>query len=173
MSTHRLQLLGVEYVNPFLESIRNVFQTMFGESIVRGPLTVATEPAVPHSITALVGMTGRVHGSVALSMPVATALKTTGLMLGAAQVVVDDSVWDAVGELANMITGGAKSALPGDQSNPVRVTVPTIIRGSDYRLEHPTRMLWLDIPFTCALGPFNVRVAIELEPPPHKAGETP
>jgi CheY-specific phosphatase CheX len=63
---------------------------------------------------------------------------------------VDDVVRDVLGELANMIGGNLKCVLtPG-----IRLSMPSIVDGSDYSL----RVCGAEVPerlaFQCAEGPF-------------------
>lgn len=163
--------LTVEHINPFIVSTRKLFKTMLKCDIQRGEAAIVKEPGSPMAITALVGLTGPIQGCVGVSLPVSTALAITARMLETPWKIVDDTVLDAAGEIANMIVGGAKPSFIGPDEPPVQAGLPTIIRGSDYSLHHPTRSLWLDIPFVSELGPFSLRVALqegasEAPPPP-------
>jgi chemotaxis protein CheX len=81
-----------------------------------------------------------------------------GRMLGSEIRVVDDTIKDGVAELVNIVAGGAKSKLNADHSTPIDLSLPTVVRGNSYTVDYPSQSVWLDIPFTSDLGPFNLRV---------------
>jgi chemotaxis protein CheX len=83
-----------------------------------------------------VGFTGRVSGVVYLYTTVRFAVRITRGLLGlnASEAHNDDMVNDAMGEIANMIVGQFKSRLT-DRGLPCVMTIPSIVRGSQFEIE--------------------------------------
>ena len=75
--------------------------------------------------------------------------------------VVEDTVFDAVGEAINIVVGRAKAMLSTPGETPLQVSLPTVLRGRDYCVMSPSNSVWLDIPFVSDLGPFNLRLCFE------------
>jgi chemotaxis protein CheX len=87
-------------------------------------------------IASAVGFTGRVSGVVYLYTTVRFAVRITRGLLGlnASEAHNDDMVNDAMGEIANMIVGQFKSRLT-DRGLPCVMTIPSIVRGSQFEIE--------------------------------------
>jgi chemotaxis protein CheX len=76
---------------------------------------------------------------------------------------VDDTVSDAIAEMVNIVAGGAKSKLSGDDRPPIDLSLPTVVRGNSYNVDYPSGSIWLEVPFNSELGSFTLRVTFEME----------
>jgi len=152
--------MKAEYINPFIESVYNLFEMMLGCSVERGEPGLSKGDANPRDITALIGLSGTVKGTVALGFPVETALKMVSRLLGMEIKTVDETIIDGVGELVNIVAGGAKAKFSEFHGPPINLSIPTIVRGSNYTVNYPSGSTWLEIPFESDLGDFNLRVTL-------------
>ncbi len=152
--------MKVEYVNPFIESVYELFTTMLSAKAARGDIGVSKDGASanPHEITALIGISGRARGMVSLSFPAVTALNMVNRLLGMEIQALDDTVSDAVAELVNIVAGGAKAKFPIGDGEPMALSLPTVVRGTGYKVDYPSGAMWLEVPFNSDLGPFSMRV---------------
>jgi hypothetical protein len=41
------------------------------------------------------------------------------------------------------------------------LSLPTVVRGTNYKVDYPTRTAWLEVPFKSDLGSFSLRVTFE------------
>ncbi|HDS29408.1 MAG TPA: hypothetical protein ENN67_00040 [Firmicutes bacterium] len=153
--------MKVEHINPFIESVSDLFTTMLGAEVSRGEIGVLKEIPPNRDIVALVELNGSTRGIVAISFPVGTALAMVGRMQGSEVRFVDETVRDSVIELVNLITSGAKSKLSGDGKG-FNFGNPSIVRGNSYSVDPHTHSTWLDVPFTSELGDFCIRMTFEL-----------
>lgn len=154
--------MRAELINPFVESVHNLFTMMLGCEAQRGDVSLTRkELPVGQEIVCIIGLSGSARGTVAISLPVATALKMTTRMMGMEVSAVDETVLDAVSEMVNIVAGGAKAKLKGETGAPLNLSLPTVIRGSNYQVAHPSWAVWLDIPFESELGPFVLCVTFE------------
>ena len=154
--------MDVKYINPFIESVCHVFSTMLGTEAKRGDVGLAEGCSDPRAVTALIGLSGPARGTVAITFAVNTALGIASHLLGTEVRTVDETVSDAVGELVNIVAGGAKALLnEATGGEPIRLSLPTVIRGSSYSVDYPSQSKWLDVPFTSDIGPFSLRVTFE------------
>jgi len=155
--------MKVEYINPFIEAVYDLFGTMLNAKATRGEVGVAGEKGNARDMMALIGLSGPARGMVALSFPVQTALNMVNQLLGTETKVVDDSVSDAIAELVNIVAGGAKAKFPVSGA-PIDLSLPTVVRGDNYDVDYPSESVWLEVPFDSDLGSFVLRVTFELEP---------
>lgn len=150
--------MKAEYINPFLESVDQLFSNMLGSQAKRGALGTSRGLPAGFEITALIGPSGPAKGTVALSFPTQTAAAMVGRLLGSQPVDASETLIDGVAELVNIIAGNAKAKLSAGLQKPIDLSLPTVIRGKNFQFQGPSQALWLDIPFVCDMGEFCVRV---------------
>src|SRR5690242_776383 len=103
--------MKIEYINPFIESVSELFTTMLDSEAKRGEIGLLKASAFKQEIVALIGLSGPVRGAVALSFPTRTALHIVNRLLGIEVTDVDEMVLDAVAEFVNIVAGAAKAKL--------------------------------------------------------------
>jgi len=153
--------MDVEHVNPFIESVQELFTTMLGCEATRGDIGLAEDSRNPRDIVALIGFSGPASGMLSISFPVETALAIAGRMLGMEIKVMDETVSDAVAEMVNIIGGSAKARFTKDDQKPIDLGMPTVVRGSSYTVNCPTNSVWIEVPFASELGFFRLRVTLQ------------
>jgi len=151
----------VEYINPFIDSTYNLFSTMLKSEAKQTGVSVSRTVNDPGDVTAIIGLSGHIRGTVLLSFPTATALAMSSKLFNSESTGLDDLVLDAVAEMVNIIAGGAKAKLTSDGEEPVKLSLPTVVRGKDYTLGNPGQTKWLTVGFTSGLGPFRLWVTFE------------
>ncbi len=108
---------------------------------------------VDDSITAVISLSSdEVHFSVALIFPRAVVVAIAQRMLQGMDIDENSPmIADLAGEVANMVVGGAKNSLD-ESGNHLSLSLPVVVAGSDYHIEHKTESrVWL-LPFECGLG---------------------
>ncbi len=128
-------------------AIGEVFVTMLGRQAELCVLTDQTNcwPPIPvdgqssqPQIVGTVGFLGDVNGLIYLYLDVSFARIATSHMLGMTEEEIeeagDEVVNDAIGELTNMTVGCFKNGL-SDAGFPCKLTIPTILRGSNFSIE--------------------------------------
>ncbi|MEO6992825.1 MAG: chemotaxis protein CheX [Lacunisphaera sp.] len=133
-----------EYIT---RAVSDVFKTMLG----RVPAFVGSvpqpngsvSPIVPNSgrqlyVVGTVGFIGEVNGLIYLYLEEAFAKLCTCQLLGMTEAELeaagDEVTNDAIGELTNMTVGGFKNGLC-DAGYPCKLTIPSILRGSNFSVE--------------------------------------
>jgi chemotaxis protein CheX len=117
-------------------AVSAVFETMMNTKVVSKPLEAALgEAALPH-VAGSVGFIGRVSGVVYIHATEAFARRITRTLLGLedSEVQGQEMVNDAMGEMANMIVGHMKSRL-SDRGMPCVLTIPSVVRGTNFCIE--------------------------------------
>jgi chemotaxis protein CheX len=130
-------------------AIADVFKTMLGQSSkliassTQGDSAswppIPVEGSVPTpQVVGTVGFLGDANGLIYLYLPVDFAKLCTCQLLGMSEAEVDEAgdevINDAIGELTNMSTGSFKNGLC-DAGYPCKLTIPSILRGSNFCVE--------------------------------------
>ncbi len=83
------------------------------------------------SITGMVGLAGAYTGILSIHCPQSLALTITSNMLGMEVEEIGEDVYDALGEIANMIGGHVKQVVSTGGSD-INLSIPTVISGEEY-----------------------------------------
>lgn len=155
--------MDVNFMNPVLRSMLNILSTMARTEPKVGTPKIKDKNAIIQgkNITGLMSMVGRKgNASVAITFSEAAILHIANKMLPGGVTTIDGMVIDLVGELANMVLGGAKSELENG-GYIFKLSLPTIILGTDYLIAHRTNAPIIVLPFSIAEGEFTVEAGYE------------
>mgnify|MGYP006292620577 CR=1 FL=1 len=145
------------FVMPFIKSVQNVFETMLQLQVTIGQPAIKGDGQPCFDVSGIIGMSGDMEGNVVLSFPTATAERAVSLFTGVEMEKAHDDFADAVGELVNMVTGGAKAQFQGKQ---VDISCPSVVIGSDHVVFNSKDAVCLSIPCSCDVGDFAVEVSV-------------
>jgi chemotaxis protein CheX len=113
---------------PLLDlAAREVFELMLNCKLQ----SAGEEPSSSGEITAMVGLAGQLCGLVSMRCNRKSAALMASRMLGVEITQGDKQVFDAIGEICNMVAGNFKNKLTGI-ADKCMLSVPTVITGSDY-----------------------------------------
>jgi len=134
------------------EATISVFTTMLSFQIEPGKLDGTMFNGDPH-IAGAVGFTGGYNGIIYLYSSAVYARHMTCCLLGMRdeEIEGDEMVNDAMGELTNMIAGSVKSKLDNHGDHCV-MTIPSVVRGADFRIEPMTGVRRRTLFFRCNGG---------------------
>lgn len=157
MSTTASSALNPKLIVPFVNSVRAVFSTMVKvKTEVDRPMVKGT-PAPTYDVSSIIGFSGDVVGSVVVSFQLTAAKKLVAAFAG---VEIDENspdFADALGELANMIAGGAKKDLGVNAS----ISTPSVVMGHGHSIPPLREAPTLVIPCRTPVGDFAVEVSIK------------
>jgi len=130
------------YIN---RAVGDVFKTMLGRepsfSVHPELRVIEAAPAPDHhrpQVVGTVGFVGDINGLIYLHLDLAFARVCTCHLLGMTEAELDeagdDTINDAIGELTNMTVGSFKNGLC-DSGYPCKLTIPSIVRGSNFIIE--------------------------------------
>jgi chemotaxis protein CheX len=138
--------MDIKYINPFILATQNIFNTMVKLKInIMKPYI--KKPGEPVSyISASIGMTGRVNGVISINFGREAACLVTSKFLGEKFLDVNDAVKDSIGEIANIIAGGAKRSLQEDNMD-CKIALPSVVIGQNHSLSYPSGIPVMVIPF--------------------------
>jgi chemotaxis protein CheX len=149
--------MKAEYINPFLVSTITAFDTMLKCALTRGTPYVKTGSQPSHEVSGVIGLSGRAQGTVVVGLGREAALKVAEVMLQERPPEINGDVVDAVGEMANIIAGGAKAQL---EHLDLSVSLPSVITGKSHSIQFPTKVTPICIPFDSDWGLITVEVGL-------------
>ena len=147
------------YITPFVASIQNVFSTMLQLPVEIGEPRLKSDPDPEFDVSGIIGMTGDVSGSVVLSFPRESAERIVSLFTGMEVSAESEDFADAIGELVNMVSGGAKAAFP--DSRRVSISCPSVVIGKGHRIARQSDTPCVVIPCQTDCGELVIEVAVK------------
>lgn len=149
--------LNPKLIVPFVNAVRNVFATM-----VRVPATierphVKPNPSPTYDVSSIIGFSGEIVGSCVVSFQLSAAKK---LVAAFAQCEIEETspdFADALGELCNMIAGGAKKDLGVVAS----ISTPSVVMGPGHTVARLRDVPCLIVPCKTEVGDFAVEISIK------------
>lgn len=151
-ASHSSATLTTRIINPLLSSVSDTFEGMLDSEVQRGALELCELQSPLYDLSAVILVTGRAKGMFCLSFATETALNLTERFLGVRPNRIDDDVLDAVGEMANMISGATKSKL----NISLNIGLPKIVRGNSSDIHFPEESRPMRLHYSSDLGPFCI-----------------
>jgi chemotaxis protein CheX len=153
--------MNVEFINPFISAFKNVLLTMAQLDLAAGAPKKKTTELAQGDVTGLLGMTGpQTKGSFSITFDEALALEIMSRMLGEKPASIDAEVIDLVGELTNMVAGGAKNTL-GEKGYDFGMATPVVVSGKDHTVTHRVDGPKLILPFKTDVGKAHIEICFE------------
>ena len=153
--------MNVEFINPFLQAIINVLKTMAKFEVKPGNPFIKTHEVASGDVSGIIGMASpQAKGTLAVTFTESVILEITNRMLGEELKEIDDTVIDMVGEITNMVTGGAKMQL-SEKGYRFEMALPTVISGKGHVVHHKSKSPIISVPFTTEAGDFFIEICFE------------
>ena len=150
--------MKVQLLNCYVTAAAEILATETGAEVERQGISMEANGYTTEEVTAVVGITGSLSGSLLLSMGTSTALGLVSAMLGQPTEVFDDLAKSGIAELANVIAGHAAIAL-SEQSHETTISPPLLLVGAGAQLSM-FDMKRLVVPLVTARGLVRVHVAL-------------
>lgn len=149
--------MKVEYINPFLDSAKLVFEQMIQVSPDRGDLEIRELINVEDHLWIKIGVKGEMNGHVYLGIEEEVALRLVSVMMGGFTVTeLDDMSKSAISEIGNMISGNASTILY-EKGIGVDITPPQLLSSRDHTYNGQV----LSVPLMLSsIGRIDLQVAI-------------
>ncbi len=148
-------------MNPFVVSTINVIKTMARTEVKPGKLFLKSDKIAKGDVTGIVGLRGaQAKGSLAITFTEPAILHIFSQMLGENAEGISDALVDCVGEITNMICGGAKAIL-SEKGYKFEMAIPSMIAGKNHSVFHKTNGKIICIPFDTVAGSFFLEICFE------------
>jgi chemotaxis protein CheX len=151
--------MDVKFINAFLDGTVSVLKTMAFVEPKAGAAYLKKDCVAHGDISGIIGLTGAVRGSLALSFTEPCILKIVSNMLGEAITGINGDIKDAVGEITNMVSGVARKNLEAGGLI-VSAAIPTVVSGKSHSILHVMGGPSIIIPFVIDAGTFVVDVCL-------------
>ncbi len=153
--------MNVDYINPFLVTIINILSTMAQTEAKPGKPSVKEGSSAFGDVTGVIGLTGEnVKGSFSITFTESSILSIASKMLGEKMDTLDGQIVDVVGEITNMVSGGARKLL-AEQGNKFEMALPSTIMGKNHTIVHSAKNAVIVLPFETEDGDFFVEICLD------------
>ncbi len=149
--------MKAELINPFLNATCNVLETMCRTKATAEKPHLKKSQLTYGEVTGIIGMASRsFSGCMIVSFSRQCIVNiVSNMLMEPARDKIDDEVVDAVGELTNMICGGAKAEL-AKLNHKFNLATPTMIVGKGVEITYRSEAATIVIPFKTDYGSFVV-----------------
>ena len=144
-----------ELTNPFTKSLSNTFASLLGLDVQVGMTTGSWGKSA--EISAIVGLSGKLVGTMVLGFSEQLAVKATESMLLLPTDGINDDVVDAVGDIATAVANAVKGELNHYE---FFASLPCVVTGRLHRLRFPSNIAALALPCQTAWGPLLMEVGL-------------
>jgi chemotaxis protein CheX len=151
--------MDVKFINPFLEGTVDVLKTMAFVDPKPGKPYLKKNNLAKGDVSGIIGITGTIKGSLALSFSAGSILKIVSNMLGEEMTSINGDIRDAVGELTNMVSGAARKKIE-EMGYSLSASIPTVVSGKEHSIMHVMGGPSVVIPFETPEGSFVVDICM-------------
>ncbi|WP_340680120.1 chemotaxis protein CheX [Paraglaciecola sp.] len=128
--------MNAEFINPFISALINVMSTMAQTELTPGKPKKKHDDKAGGDISGLIGMVGdNIQGSLSISFEEGLVVEIMEKMLGEKPDGINADVKDMVGEITNMICGGAKNEL-SQKGYEFGMATPMVVSGKNHTVNH-------------------------------------
>ncbi len=153
--------MKAEFVNPFLASLLNVVQTMATMELSPQKPRLKKDEIARGDVSGLIGMIGsQTKGSMSITFDEKLALEIMHRMVGERPVGINEEITDMVGEITNMVTGGAKRIL-ADKGYDFDMATPAVVSGRGHTITHKCEGAVIIMPFESDYGRAFIEICFD------------
>jgi chemotaxis protein CheX len=138
------------------QAVEEVFGLMLGV-----PVEVVAPDFQPDeetaTMTALIGLAGAISGTCAMLVKSEAGVHMASCMAGMELNAVDETVLDALGEIANMLAGAWKAKIP-ELNAACMLSVPTVVTGTQYEVHRKAPAFFVERSYRLGEHFFTVRI---------------
>jgi chemotaxis protein CheX len=150
--------MRVQIVNRYVQAALDVITKETGQPTKRGGLLLEGNPYTTEDVTAVIGISGSLTGSLYLSMAEPTALQIISAIIGQQTSELDELGQSGIAEMANVIAGTAGIQLAEDGIE-TQINPPLVLVGRGARLS-TVEIQRLVVPLTTIHGDVKLHVAL-------------
>ncbi|MDX3773138.1 chemotaxis protein CheX [Chromatiaceae bacterium AAb-1] len=134
---------------------------MANTTVTPGQPKIKKDEIARGDVSGLIGMVGsKVKGSFSITFEESLALEIMFRMLGERPKGINNDVTDMVGEITNMVTGGAKRIL-GEKGYEFTMATPVVVSGKGHTITHKSEGPKILMPFDSEFGKVHIEVSFD------------
>jgi chemotaxis protein CheX len=150
--------MRVQIINCYVQSALDVISKETAAEVKRGGLLLEGNPYTTEDVTAVIGISGSLTGSIYLSMAEPTALRMISAIIGQDTIELDELGQSGIAEMANVIAGTAGIELAEDGID-TQINPPLVLVGRGARLS-TVEIQRLVVPLATTHGEIKLHVAL-------------
>ena len=153
--------MNADFINPFLTAVQNVLSMMAQIELKPGKPQLKQDEIARGDVSGLIGMVGpQTKGSFSITFEESLALQIMQNMLGERPNEINEEITDMVGEITNMVTGGAKRTLC-EKGFEFEMASPIVVSGFNHTIRHKSEGPRLIMPFEHAAGKAHIEICFD------------
>jgi chemotaxis protein CheX len=149
--------MDAKYIHPFINAVRKLFNTMIDVPFTLGKPSLKKGNFPEYEISGFIGLSGTVTGCVVINLSKEIALQLVSALIGDEVTELDDDCTDAIGEIANIIAGNAKTDFPTAGTS---ISVPSVVVGK-HKVSYPSGLPIVCIPCITDKGELIIEIALK------------
>jgi chemotaxis protein CheX len=153
--------MRAEFINPFLASLIHVLNTMASMPMTPQKPRLKKDEVARGDVSGLIGLIGpKTKGSMSITFEQDLALEIMQRMLGERPAGINEEVTDMVGEITNMVTGGAKRTL-AESGYDFDMATPAVVSGKGHTITHKCDSTIILMPFDSEFGKAYIEICFD------------
>lgn len=154
-------VMNAAFINPFISALLNVLKTMAQTELTPGKPRKKLDAVAQGDVSGLIGMVGStMKGSLSISFDEELACDVMYKMLGEKPDGLNSEVTDMVGEITNMVCGGAKLEL-GHKGFEFDMATPLVVSGQRHQINHSAEGKKVILPFQGEQGRAYMEISFD------------
>lgn len=152
--------MDANLVNPFIEATLNILETTASIQATPGKPYLKKDPMARGDITGVIRLSGKLNATVSLSFSKSGILAIVSNMFGEPLDELNDEIKDAVGEIANMISGQVTNTI-AQTGIACKASLNSVILEAKHQIPHIGKYPAVALPFETDAGEFTIEVCFE------------
>jgi chemotaxis protein CheX len=153
--------MNVEFINPFINALINVIDVMGHTELTYEKPRIKKNDVAMGDVSGLIGMVGsKTKGSLSITFEKSLALRIMQRMVGDKLEEIDEEITDMVGEITNMVSGGAKLEL-SKKGYEFDMATPMVVSGTNHTIDHIHEGHVIIIPFGSDSGKAFIEICFD------------
>jgi len=139
--------IDVNIINPFIDSTLECLEQMANCKPERKRVFIKKDMEMHGNISGVIGLSNGITGSCSVSFPQSLAERIVAGFLGETLPIDEQMIHDGIGEVANMVAGGAKMRFASAGFN-FSISTPTVVAGGPTQMWNPAEVVSIACEFT-------------------------
>lgn len=152
--------MDADCVNKFIEATLHILETTAATTAKARKPCLKQNQTAPGAVSGLMEASGDFRGTIAVSFSEELILHVVSAMFGEEMKELNDEIKDAVGEMANMISGQATTKLT-ELGKKMKVKMSAVQMGRSHSIVHLEGHPVVALPYHTAHGDFTIEVCSE------------
>jgi chemotaxis protein CheX len=149
--------IDAKLLAPFVFAVKDVLKSMAGWDCTVDRLRLKQTPAPEYDYSGIISFSGTILGTVVVSFTRDVATKLVAAFVGCDLAPDSADFADAIGELANLIVGAAKTGMGVNAT----ISVPSVIMGRGHIVARPSDVPCVVVPCKTQAGEFTLEISIK------------